>query len=112
MTACPPDIQGVALGVIALGTGFAQWLGASMLLGLGTAMVYPTLIAAVSDWSAPSWRASAVGVYRFWRDMGYAVGAIVAGVLADAFGLTVAIAAVGVLTMASGGLVAARMPRN
>ena len=81
----------------------------SILLGLGTAMVYPSLIAAVSDASHPSWRARSVSVYRFWRDLGYAVGALSAGVVADAFGLSWAIGSVGVLTFLSGAIVAVSM---
>jgi MFS family permease len=76
-------------------------------LGLGTAMVYPTLIASVSDHAHPAWRLSALGTYRFWRDIGYAAGALVAGVLADAFGLNATVMAAAVLTAASG-LLAAR----
>ena len=80
-----------------------------MLLGLGTAMVYPTLIAAVSDASHPSWRARSLSVYRFWRDLGYAIGALAAGVMTDLFGAAWAIAAVGVLTFISGTVVATSM---
>ena len=80
-----------------------------MLLGLGTAMVYPTLIAAVSDASHPAWRARSLSVYRFWRDLGYAVGALAAGIVADIFGTAWAIAAIGTLTLASGAVVAAVM---
>ncbi len=83
-----------------------------VLLGIGTAMVYPTLLAAVSDVAHPSWRASAVGIYRLWRDLGYAVGALLAGVLADAFGMAFAIAAIGVLTAGSGLIVAVKMPET
>jgi MFS family permease len=72
-------------------------------------MVYPTLIAAVSDASHPSWRARSLSVYRFWRDLGYAVGALAAGITADIFGAAWAIAAIGVLTFASGVVVAAVM---
>jgi MFS family permease len=75
-------------------------------------MVYPTLLAAIGDVAHPSWRGTAVGIYRLWRDLGYAVGALLAGALADAFGMATAIAAVGVLTAASGVLVAARMPET
>jgi MFS family permease len=75
-------------------------------------MVYPTLLAAVGDVAHPAWRGSAVGVYRFWRDLGYAVGALLAGVLADTFGMPAAIAATGALTAASGILVASRMPET
>jgi MFS family permease len=80
-----------------------------MLPGLGTTMVHPTLLAAIGDVAHPSWRGAAVGVYRLWRDLGYAVGALIAGVLADVFGMTAAIGAVGALTIASGALVALRM---
>jgi MFS family permease len=83
-------------------------LGA-VLLGLGTAMVYPTLLAAVGDVAHPAWRASAVGVYRFWRDCGYTLGALLAGVTADAFGMGAAVWLTAVLTFASGVVVAARM---
>jgi MFS family permease len=85
---------------------FGWWLWGSILLGLGTAMVYPSLIAAVSDNSHPSWRARSLSVYRFWRDLGYAVGALCAGVIADTLGLSWAIASVGVTTFLSGVVVA------
>ena len=75
-------------------------------------MVYPTLLASVGDVAHPSWRCSAVGVYRLWRDSGYAVGGVMAGTLADAFGMRVAIGAVAVLTGLSGLLVAVRMPET
>jgi MFS family permease len=88
---------------------FGWWLLGSVLLGLGTAMVYPALIAAVSDASHPSWRARSLSVYRFWRDLGYAVGALSAGIVADAFGISWAIGSVGVLTFLSGAVVAAIM---
>jgi MFS family permease len=81
----------------------------SILLGIGTALVYPTLLAAISDVAHPDWRASAVGVYRLWRDGGYAVGALMAGLLADLFGGSAAIAAIGTLTFLSGVIVAVVM---
>lgn len=81
---------------------FLWWMVAAVVLGTGTALVYPTLLAAIGDVAHPDWRASAVGVYRFWRDLGYAVGAILAGIVADFLGLTWAIAVVGVITFASG----------
>lgn len=99
-------VQAVGLFLTALTHSFGWWLAASGLLGVGTAMVYPTLIAAVSDASHPSWRARSLSVYRFWRDMGYAVGALGAGVIADLFGLAWAIAASGALTFGSGVIVA------
>ena len=105
-------IQGMALLGVAAGTGFTPWLIAGVLLGIGTAMVYPTLIAAISDVAHPAWRGSAVGVYRFWRDIGYAIGAVAAGVLADAFGISTAIAAVGIVTLMSAGVVAVRIPET
>jgi len=95
-------VQAVGIGLFVIGQSFAIWLSGAVLLGVGTAMVYPTLLAAISDVAHPTWRASAVGVYRLWRDGGYAVGALSAGLLADAFGLPVAIAAVGWLTLLSG----------
>lgn len=105
-------LQGVALVGMVFVRGLVAWLATGALLGVGTAMVYPTLLAAIGDVAHPSWRGSAVGIYRLWRDSGYAVGALLAGALADAFGMTTAIAAIGVLTAASGALVAVRMPET
>lgn len=99
-------VQAVGIGLFVVGQGFGVWLSGAVLLGLGTALVYPTLLAAVSDVAHPEWRASAVGVYRLWRDGGYAVGALLAGLLADAFGIPVAIAAIGGITFLSGLIVA------
>jgi MFS family permease len=105
-------LQGIALAAMAVLRGLWPWLATGVLLGVGTAMVYPTLLAAIADVAHPSWRGSAVGIYRFWRDLGYAVGALLAGALADVFGMASAIAAVGALTLASGVLVAIRMPET
>jgi MFS family permease len=88
---------------------FWLWILGAVLLGLGTALVYPTLLAAIGDVVHPGWRASAVGVYRLWRDLGYAVGALLSGVIADLFGLAWAVGAIGVLTFLSGVIVAVRM---
>ena len=85
------------------------WTTGSLLVGFGTALVYPTLLAAIGDVVPPGWRASAVGVYRLWRDLGYAVGALLSGIVADAFGLVWAVIAVGALTFGSGIVVAVRM---
>jgi MFS family permease len=74
----------------------------AVLLGAGTAMVYPALLAAVGDVAHPSWRASAIGVYRFWRDMGYAVGALIAGLVAGAFSLVWSVHVAGLMTFGSG----------
>jgi MFS family permease len=99
-------VQAGGIFVIMLTHSFWPWAGGAVLLGLGTALVYPTLLAAISDVAHPSWRASAVGVYRLWRDGGYAVGALLAGLLADALGLSWAIGVVGGLTLLSGIIVA------
>ncbi|MCA9901869.1 MAG: MFS transporter [Anaerolineales bacterium] len=101
--------QAAGIGLIVIGRSFGVWLGGVILLGLGTAMVYPTLLAAISDVAHPEWRGSAVGVYRLWRDGGYAVGALLAGLLADALGIPTAIAAIGGLTMLAGFVVAGVM---
>ena len=102
-------VQAVALGIVAAGSSFGVWAAAAILLGVGTAMVYPTLLAAIGDVAHPAWRARSVGVYRLWRDGGFAVGALLAGVLADAFGIPTAIWVVAALTAASGLIVAVRM---
>jgi MFS family permease len=95
-------VQSAGLFLTALTRSFEWWLVGSLLLGLGTAMVYPTLIAAVSDASHPTWRARSLSVYRFWRDLGYAIGALSAGLIADSFGLASAINAIAALTFISG----------
>ena len=95
-------VQSVGLFLTAFTRSFEWWLVGSLLLGLGTAMVYPTLIAAVSDASHPTWRARSLSVYRFWRDLGYAIGALSAGLIADSFGLAAAINAIAALTFTSG----------
>ena len=101
--------QAAGLFLTALSTTFLWWLVASVLLGLGTAMVYPSLLAAVSDASHPGWRARSLSVYRFWRDLGYAIGALAAGLIADRFGFAAAILSIGVLTFISGVVVLACM---
>jgi MFS family permease len=101
--------QAGAIALIAATTGFTAWAAGAILLGAGTAMVYPTLLAAVGDVAHPTWRARSVGIYRLWRDAGFAVGALLAGILADLVSTTAAIWAVAALTAASGLLVHARM---
>lgn len=96
-------VQAIGIAVVALAGTFAGFAGGLIVLGIGTAMVYPTLLAAIGDVAHPSWRASAVGVYRLWRDLGYAIGAILAGLTADAFGLDAAMWLIAALTFASGG---------
>jgi MFS family permease len=102
-------IQAFAIAGFVIMPGFGWWLAESILLGMGTALVYPTLLAVVSDAARAPDRASSVGIYRFWRDGGYAAGAIVAGVIADAAGFPAAIITVACLTGLSGIVVAVRM---
>ena len=102
-------LQGTALIGVAIVHDYAAWACALVALGVGTALVYPTLLAAVGDIAHPSWRGLAVGVYRLWRDLGYVVGALVAGMLTDVFGTTVAITSIGLLTVFSGVVVAVRL---
>ena len=104
-------VQAFALCLTGATHSYRWWLVASVLLGLGTAMVYPTLIASVSDASHPIWRARSLSVYRFWRDMGYAIGALLAGIITDLVGAAYAITAIGALTFASGTIVAVVMDR-
>jgi MFS family permease len=102
-------VQSAGLFLTAATRQFEWWLVGSLLLGLGTAMVYPSLIAAVSDASHPAWRARSLSVYRFWRDLGYAIGALSAGIIADIFGMAWAIGSIAALTFLSGALVALAM---
>lgn len=102
-------IQSAGLFLTAATRQFEWWLVGSLLLGLGTAMVYPSLIAAVSDASHPTWRARSLSVYRFWRDLGYAIGALSAGIIADIFGMAWAIVSIAALTFLSGIVVAVLM---
>jgi MFS family permease len=102
-------VQAAGISVVILSHGFAGFAAGAALLGIGTAMVYPTLLAAIGDVALPTWRASAVGVYRLWRDLGYAVGALLAGITADVLGLAGAMWLVAAITLASGLVVAVRM---
>lgn len=101
--------QAVGLILIARGDTFTEWLTAGALLGAGTAMVYPTLLAVIGDVAHPAWRARAVGTYRLWRDSGYAAGAVVGGITADLWGLRSAVAVAAAITVVSGLVVAVRM---
>jgi MFS family permease len=94
---------------MALTTGFAAWAAGAFVLGIGTAMVYPTLLAAIGDVAHPTWRARSVGIYRLWRDGGFAVGALLAGVIADLVSIEAAIYSVAALTALSGIVVIVRM---
>ena len=101
--------QAAGIGVVAVSRGFTGFAAGAVLLGIGTAMVYPTLLAAIGDVARPSWRASAVGVYRLWRDLGYAIGALLAGLAADAIGLPGAMWLVAGITLVSGIVAAIRL---
>jgi MFS family permease len=102
-------VQAAGIVAITLASGFAGFAAGALLLGAGTAMVYPTLLAAIGDVAHPSWRASSVGVYRLWRDLGYALGAVLAGIVADALSLSAAMAVIATLTFLSGAIVGVRM---
>jgi MFS family permease len=102
-------VQAAGIAAIAVFTGYGTFVVGSVLLGIGTAMVYPTLLSVIGDVAHPSWRASAVGVYRFWRDLGYAAGALVSGIAADLLGTRPAVGCVAFLTLASGVVVAIRL---
>jgi MFS family permease len=95
-------VQAGGIWLTVLVPDYGAWLLGAALQGLGTAMVYPTLLAAITDHAHPAWRASSLGVYRFWRDLGYAVGALLSGLVADAIGLAAAIHLVAALTLISG----------
>ena len=101
--------QAAGIAITATADSYARFVVGAVLLGVGTAMVYPTLLAAIGDVATPVWRASAIGVYRFWRDLGYAIGAVVAGMTADLLGLSGALWIVATLTFFSGLIVAYRM---
>jgi MFS family permease len=101
--------QAIAIGAVILSRSFFGFAAGAVLLGIGTAMVYPTLLAAIGDVALPSWRASAVGVYRLWRDVGYAVGALLSGITADAVGVAGAMWIVAGITFMSGVVVSARL---
>jgi MFS family permease len=102
-------VQAIAIALFLLPVNFALWFAAAVLLGVGTAMVYPTLLAAIGDVVDPLVRASSVGVYRLWRDSGYAFGALISGIVAHELGADAAIAVVAALTLGSGAIVAVRM---
>ena len=102
-------VQAVGIALTALSSSFAGFLAGAVFLGVGTAMVYPTLLAGIGDVAHPSWRARSVGVYRFWRDLGYAIGALLSGVVADLFGVVTAVWLVAAITFLSGLVVSVRM---
>jgi MFS family permease len=109
LIACGMGVQAGGIWMTVLVPTYSWWIVAAVLQGLGTAMVYPVLLAAIGDVAHPGWRATSMGVYRFWRDLGYAVGALLAGLIADLLGMVAAIHVVAALTLLSGLIVALRM---
>jgi MFS family permease len=105
-------VQAVGISCFAVTTQMWWWIVGAVVMGLGTGMVYPSLLAAVSDNAVPTWRATALGVYRFWRDIGYVMGALTGGVIADAFGITAAVWVIAVLTAFAAVVVALRLQKN
>jgi MFS family permease len=105
-------VQSSGIFLFAILSNYAGWMLAAIIMGLGTGMVYPTLLAAVSDLADPLWRASAVGVYRLWRDSGYVFGALGGGILADIFSLEIAVIVIALLTLASSLLMATLLPET
>jgi MFS family permease len=105
-------VQSLGIAVFVFGTDSTTWLLAAIVMGLGTGMVYPTLLAAISDLAHPSWRASALGVYRLWRDSGYAFGALVGGVLADLFTIQAAVLVIAVITAIAGAVTFFLLPET
>ena len=102
-------LQGIAILLLLFAGTFAHYIILSVILGWGTAMVYPTFLASIAENTSPSDRAKSLGTFRFWRDLGYAIGAIITGIIADAFGMQMAILVVGLLTVASSFFVEFRM---
>ncbi len=105
-------VQAAGIWLTVMVRAYRAWILGAIMQGLGTAMVYPTLLAAVGDLARPEWRATSLGIYRFWRDLGYAVGALLSGTIADRLGIAAAIHAVAGLTLLSGLLVLAFMPET
>ena len=104
-------LQAIALGCLLIATGFFQFAFISLVLGVGTAVVYPTFLAAIADYAHPQQRAESIGVFRLWRDLGYAIGAVLTGILADVFNTATAIGAVASLTLISALVIQIRMRR-
>jgi MFS family permease len=102
-------VQAAGISVVSVSHGFGGFATGAFVLGVGTAMVYPTLLAAIGDVASPAWRASSIGVYRLWRDLGYAIGALLAGFSADLLGLSGAMFLIAALTFVSGVVAAVRL---
>jgi MFS family permease len=102
--------QGLAIFLIPFFTSFYQLVSIAAILGAGTALVYPTFLSAIAEATHPNQRAESIGVFRLWRDLGYAIGAIVSGIIADLFGVSYAVLAIGVITILSAAVIKFRMP--
>ena len=102
-------MQGISLLAMIWANSFSWFIALSILLGIGTAIVYPTFLAAISDYTHPGQRPKSIGIFRLWRDLGYAIGAILTGLIADRFGLVAPILAIGLLTVASSLVIKFRM---
>lgn len=102
-------LQGIALFLMTYATTFLHFAVLSVVLGIGTAVVYPTFLAAIADYTHPRQRAESIGVFRLWRDLGYAIGALLTGILSDALGINWAIGAIAFLTIMSSAIILGRM---
>ncbi len=102
-------MQGIALVVLLFAQTFMHFIILSSILGFGTALVYPTFLATIAENTHPTDRAKSLGIFRFWRDLGYAIGAILTGIIADAFGISASIVVIGLLTIGSSGIIFFRM---
>jgi predicted MFS family arabinose efflux permease len=102
-------LQGISLGLFLFAGSIIHYIILAAVLGWGTAMVYPTFLATVAENTHPQDRAKSIGIFRLWRDLGYAIGAILTGLIADSFGIDISILAIGVLTMLSAVVIAVRM---
>ena len=105
-------LQGIAIIMIPYFTSFYELASISAILGLGTALVYPTFLSAIASATSPTQRAESIGVFRLWRDLGYAIGAILSGILADIYGIETAIITIGVITILSSIVIQLRMPKG
>ncbi|MGO4905001.1 MFS transporter [Flavobacterium sp. W20_MBD1_R3] len=105
-------LQGIAILFIPFATAFYQLAAISAFLGLGTALVYPTFLSAIAQATTPHQRAESIGTFRLWRDLGYAIGAIISGITADLFGINYAIVLIGIITIVSSLIIEIRMPKD
>lgn len=105
-------IQSIALFVMIYANSFFEWICISAVLGIGTALVYPTFLASIAQYTNPKDRAQSLGVFRFWRDLGYAIGAVATGIIADHFGINAAILCIAAVTLLSALVIQLRFKEN